>query len=83
LKEAALVKRVTHDVESDTLRIAWVDWATTPKGFIIFDASDGPCTTGHPYSVLNGSCNEIYEPGENPYETKAAPDCFPTKRPWL
>src|SRR5450631_1782825 len=26
---------------------------------------------------LNGSCNEIYEHGENPYGTTAAPDCFP------
>jgi hypothetical protein len=82
-KEAALVKRVRHFVASETLRIAWIDYATTPKGFIIFDALDGPCGTSRPYGVLNGSCNEIYEPGENPYETKAAPDCFPTKRPWL
>jgi hypothetical protein len=82
-EEAALVKRVTHYVTSDTLRIAWVDRATTPKGFIIFDASDGPCTTGQQYRVLNGSCNEVYEPGENPYRTFPVPDCFPTKRPWL
>jgi len=26
---------------------------------------------------FNGSCNEIYERGENPYRTTAAPDCFP------
>jgi hypothetical protein len=82
-EEAALVKRVTHYVTSDTLRIAWVDRATTPKGFIIFDASDGPCTTGQQYRVLNGTCNEVYEPGENPYGTFPMPDCFPTKRPWL
>ncbi len=83
LQETALVKRVRHFVTSKTLRIAWIDYATTPNRFIIFDALDGPCGTSRPYDVLNGSCNEIYEPGENPYETKAAPDCFPqTKRPW-
>jgi hypothetical protein len=82
-QEVALVQRVRHYVRSDTLRIAWIDSATTQNGFIIFDASDGPCSTDGRYMVLNGSCNEFYEPGENPYETKAAPDCIPTKRPWL
>jgi hypothetical protein len=83
LNEAALIKRVKRYVKSDTLRIARVDWATTPRGFIIFDASDGPCTTGAIYSVLNGGCNEMYEPGENPYKTMPVPGCVPTKRPWL
>ncbi len=81
--QAALVGRVVRSVKSDTLRIAWVDDTAERSKFIIFDALDGPCGTGRPYDVLNGACNEEYEPGENPYHTFPAPDCFATKRPWL
>lgn len=82
-EEATLLKRIRHYVSSATLRIAWVD-ATTPRSFIVFDAFHGPCWPNPAYEVLNGSCNEIYEPGENPYHTTAAPDCIPSEqRPWL
>lgn len=55
-----------------------------PRGFIVFDAFHGPCWPNPAYEVLNGGCNEIYEPGENPYRTTAAPDCILSEqRPWL
>jgi hypothetical protein len=81
------VRRIGHYVHSKTLRIAWL----TPTGqsvnrqFIVFDATDGPCLNAAlGYPVLNGSCNEFYEPGENPYDTEAAPDCLqPSVRPWM
>lgn len=83
-REATLIKRIHHYVRSATLRIAWVDDATTPRGFIVFNAVHGPCYPAPWYEVLNGTCNEIYEPGENPYFTVAAPYCVPIeKRPWL
>jgi hypothetical protein len=81
--EASMVRRIVRYVHSNTLRIAWV---SDPREFIVFDAKDGPCETWAPgYVVLNAdSCNEYYEPGENPYETHAGPGCsFGVKRPWI
>ncbi len=81
--EAALTKRVIRYIKSDTLRIAWVTQRNSTE-FIIFDAIYGPCYNGSGgYPVLNGRCNEFYDPGENPYHTLPAPSCFPSKRPWL
>lgn len=82
--EASMLQRIRHYVHSKTLRVAWVDGATTPGGFIVFDATDGPCY-GNPggYSVLNGTCNEGYQPGETPYHTIAESGCFQSPRPWL
>lgn len=81
--ERRLVARIErYTADRPTLRFARVD-ATTANGFIVFDALDGPCGTSRPYEVLNGSCNEFYEPGENPYHTMPAPGCFPQKRPWM
>ncbi|MBV9270101.1 MAG: hypothetical protein JO165_03345 [Candidatus Eremiobacteraeota bacterium] len=83
--EADTVARIRSYIHSNSLRIAWVD-STTKRGFIVFDATDGPCEVwALGYPVLNGSCNEFYEPGENPYATRAGPGCFPSdlKRPWM
>jgi hypothetical protein len=78
------VQRIVHHVRSKTLRIAWVEHATTPKAFIVFDAVSGPCVVAGGDPVLNGVCNEFYEPGENPYNTLSSPTCLnPKKRPWL
>ena len=84
--ERAMVVRIQRYIHSKTLRIAWVDHATTHQGFIVFDATDGPCEVwAAGYKVLNGSCNEFYQPGENPYTTHAVPDCFPQDEnpPWM
>ena len=56
------------------------------REFIVFDATDGACEVWAPgYKVLNGGCNEFYEPGENPYYTHPAPECFPedVNPPWM
>jgi hypothetical protein len=77
--EASKVRRIQRYVNSSTLRIAWVGGE-----FIVFDAKDGPCETwAQGYSVLNGACNEFYEPGDNPYNTHAGSGCPGAKRPWM
>ena len=82
--ERTILRRIQHYVKSDTLRIGWVDEASTPRHFIVFDASGGPCVIGtHAYHVLNGTCNEFYGPADNPYGTEPAPDCFNTTPPWM
>jgi hypothetical protein len=82
--EARLVARIRRYIRSGDLRIAWLDRATTPNNFIVFDANDGPCEVqAGGYSVLNGGCNELYQPGENPYSTHAGSGCYPVKRPWM
>ena len=82
--ESALTRRVVRYTKSDTLRIAWVSQRRADAEFIVFDAIYGPCYNGAGgYPVLNGMCNEFYEPGETPYHTLHSPDCFPSKRPWL
>ena len=83
--ELAMVRRVERYVHSRTLRVAWVG-STTKNGFIVFDATDGPCEVwAAGYKVLNGVCNEFYQPGENPYHTHAVPDCYPrdVHPPWM
>ena len=83
--ELAMVRRIQHYVHSRTLRVAWVR-STTKNGFIVFDATDGPCEVwAAGYKVLNGRCNEFYQPGESPYNTNAVPDCFPrdAHSPWM
>jgi hypothetical protein len=79
--ELHAVRRIERIAPSPTLRFAWVDGGDKPE-FIIFNASDGPCEVwAAGYQVLNGYCNEFYQPGENPYHTHAVPDCSWTK-PW-
>jgi hypothetical protein len=79
--EASMVRRIVRYVHSSTLRIAWVN---DEREFIVFDANDGPCEVwAGGYSVLNGDCNEFYQPGENPYHTHAGTGCYPVKRPWM
>ena len=79
--ELETLHRIRHFVRSKALRFAWV--GGSPGEFIIFDAYDGPCETWAPgYAVLNGDCNELYEPGENPYYTHAGTGCYGTPPPW-
>jgi hypothetical protein len=84
--EATMVRRIQHYVRSSHLRIAWVGGGRFGSEFIVFDATDGPCEVwAAGYAVLNGGCNEFYEPGENPYHTHAGSGCYPgdAHRPWL
>jgi hypothetical protein len=83
-QELATLHRIEHFVKSPTLRFAWLDYASTPRHFVIYDASAGPCyAQTHAYSVLNGGCNEDYGPTDDPYETRPAPDCLrQTPYPW-
>ncbi len=86
--EAKMVHSIQRYVHSKTLRLAWLG-SREPgvKGeFIVFDATDGPCSAGaYGYLVLNGDCNEYYEPGESPYGTHPGPGgCAETEhRPWM
>jgi len=83
--ERAMIERIRRYVRSKTLRFAWVEDSTTMGEPIVFDAYDGPCEGwAAGYAVLNGACNEYYEPGENPYSTHAVPGCYRSSpRPWM
>lgn len=85
--EIAVFRRVQRYVRSPNLRIAWVDGEEPSSRFIVFDAVQGPClVAASGYRVLNGACNERYQPGENPYYTTAGTyvDCYrQTPRPWM
>lgn len=83
-RELQTVRSIQHDGHWKSLRIAWLGYATTPHNFIVFDATDGPCeVAAGGYAVLNGDCNELYQPGENPYSTHAGTGCYPESRPWI
>ena len=74
VRERATIETIRRHLRSKTLRFAWIEHHTATSEFIVFDASDGPCTIGSlGYPVISGTCNEYYKPGENPYETFAAP----------
>ncbi len=82
----ALIGRIRRQLHSQTLRFAFVDDFPRDSDFIVYDATDGPCTVASlGYPVLNGACNEYYKPGEIPYATFPAPDaCYrATPRPWM
>jgi hypothetical protein len=83
--EATLVRRIRRYVQSPTLRIAWLPphgYRKRPE-FVVFDAVDGPCSKTVAYGVLNGWCNEMYQPSLDPYSTWAAPECGNgTPPPW-
>ena len=71
----AKIRRYLH---SKTLRFAFVGGS-----MIVFDARYGPCWDVAPgYKVLNGACNEYYEPGEEPASTFGIPGCYETPPPW-
>ena len=79
--ELVALRELRRVDDSPQLRIAWVDGPDGPNSeFIIFDETGEPCNgNAGGYRVLNGRCNEFYEPGENPYETRAANGCYGTK----
>jgi hypothetical protein len=87
--EFAMVRRIQRYVHSKTLRLAWLGSSagaprSSPGEFIVVDAADGPCEVAAAgYSVLNGECNEFYQPGENPYSTHPGSGCYDVPRPWM
>jgi hypothetical protein len=77
-----LIQRIRRSVKSDHLRFVWY----SPTSFMVYDAVAGACIDTAPgYPVLNGACNEYYEPGEDPQRTNVAPDCTEAakSRPWM
>ena len=91
LAELAIVRTIARFVRSKTLRFTFVSWpgphrrklARPGVEFLVFDAREGPCADFAPgYEVLDGDCNEYYEPGENPFAPHAMPGCFGTPTPW-
>ena len=77
--EALAVESIAHYIKSEKLRFAILG-----GGIVIFYAQAGDCVDGAPgYFVLNGACNEYYQPGEDPEDTHPAPGCIGPPRPWI
>ena len=71
------IHKIQRYVHSSTLRFV-------AEPFMLFDATRGPCLDiAGEYPLLNGACNEFYEPGEDPYHAKAAPGDICPKYPWM
>jgi hypothetical protein len=77
-----LIHRIRTYVKSTHLRFVWY----SSSYFMLYDAVAGVCVDTAPgYPVLNGYCNEYYEPGEDPKQTTSVPDCTEEakSRPWM
>jgi hypothetical protein len=78
-RDLRMVRRIQRYVHSKTLRFAYA-----AGEFIVYDATDGPCTGSAPgYFVLNGACNESYMPSSESDSTIAVPGCLEAPRPWI
>ena len=78
-KDLATLKRIIRTAGDPTLRFAYV-----MGEFIVYDAFNGPCAGMVRYRVINGACNEFYEPYDIAYNTSSAmgPGCLnPTPQP--
>ena len=75
-----MLSSIRKYVRSSTLRFTFID-----DDLVVFDAVDGPCFDGGApgYPVLNGACDEYYQPGEDPRKTVPAPGCIGPPRPWI
>jgi hypothetical protein len=72
------IAAITRYLDSPHLRFTLID-----AKLIVFNAFRGPCVYDAPgYQVLNGSCNEAYQPGRDPDQTHAMPSCIGPPRPW-
>jgi hypothetical protein len=81
-KQMRLVRDIRRYVKSPHLRFVWYSDAY----FMVYDAVAGACVDTAPgYLVLNGSCYEYYEPGEDPRFTTNVPTCneVAERRPWM
>ena len=78
-QNTAMLRRIMRYVHPKTLRFAFVSGE-----FIVYDATDGPCSRSTPYYVLNAkSCNEGYAPIDRPDHTFGLGDCLNPPRPWI
>jgi len=79
-KQRKMLSSIREYVKSPTLRFTFIY-----DDLVVFDATDGPCFDGGApgYPVLNGACNEYYQPGEDPRKTVPAPGCIGPPRPWI
>jgi len=79
-RDELVVRRITRYVHAPSLRFA----VTPTRGLVVFNAVAGPCSGGAPgYFVLNGYCNEYYQPAEPPFRPHATPGCLLPPRPWI
>lgn len=81
--EQGLLNTIKYYEHSKTLRFVFLSNKRDHHRMIVYDASQGPCIDNAPgYHVLNGACNEYYEPGENPRYTIGIPSCDILPPPW-
>jgi hypothetical protein len=76
------VQRVAHYVRTTQMYYAYFPF---PGGqFELVYSPDVFCApTPTWYIVLNGACNEFYDPFATPMNTIATPDCWNPRRPWV
>jgi hypothetical protein len=75
--DSNMIRAIERYVDSSTLRFAF----TPVDELLVFNASGDPCAE---YRVLNGGCNEGYDPVDRLRGTAAFPGgCLNTPRPWL
>jgi hypothetical protein len=72
------ISAITRYLKSPHLRFVLLD-----RQFVVFNAFRGPCVYDAPgYQVLNGFCNEYYQPGRDPDHTHPVAGCIGPPRPW-
>jgi hypothetical protein len=72
-RELRTLKNIEATNSSPSLKIAWLRQSKPKSGFLVFDDPGVPCGTLGGFKVINGACNEFYEPEENPYRTITVP----------
>jgi len=72
-RELRTLRNIEATNSSPSLKIAWLGQSKPKSGFFVFDDPGAPCNTLGGFKVLNGACNEFYEPDENPYRTIPVP----------
>jgi hypothetical protein len=68
-RDLRTLKKIEVTNSSRSLKIAWL----AQSRFLVFDDPGTPCGTLGVFKVINGECDEFYEPGENPYRTIPVP----------
>jgi len=82
-QDLAKLRRMLRYIHPSYLRFAYL--SAMPKGhrFIIFNAAPSALCSQHVFSVLNGSCNEYYEPSDVMFTSTPATSCINPPRPWI
>lgn len=83
--DLATLHRIIKYVHPATLRFAYLDKMPEHRRFIVFNARPNRLCdpTQTPFVVLNGACNEYYEPLDVMFTTTAAMGCVNPPRPWI